>query len=214
MMRQTRSGARFSAWELLDFDLPATSRPAEQALVDADTHANHLDEGIADNEDDEWEDDELARRLPFALEPHPCLRVHLLHAQPPPDPAPHVVAINTRPPIQTPHPRSSAIGAINAPLTAVPSGGRGHARPRPHMIAGRILAILRPIAKSATSSPSISQTHRRLRTFEELRRDGARLLEWNGRDPKLIIDSQGRIIAILLGTPDSAYECVLYRFTQ
>jgi hypothetical protein len=58
----------------------------------------------------------------------------------------------------------------------------------------------------------------RLRTFEELKRDGARLLEWNGRyvyspcvcdapnvsfrDPKLIIDSQGRIIVILLGTPE------------
>lgn len=77
MARQTRSGVRFSPWELLDFDLPATFRPVEiihtgvsidalfqQALVDADRHAAHLDEGIADDEDDEWEDDEVTSTPP------------------------------------------------------------------------------------------------------------------------------------------------------
>ncbi|KAJ7169284.1 hypothetical protein C8R43DRAFT_1121165 [Mycena crocata] len=47
-----------------------------------------------------------------------------------------------------------------------------------------------------------STTSRRFYTLPELLEDGYEYVEWNGRDPKLILDSEGRIIAILLGTPD------------
>ncbi|KAJ7707101.1 hypothetical protein B0H14DRAFT_721529 [Mycena olivaceomarginata] len=36
----------------------------------------------------------------------------------------------------------------------------------------------------------------------ELKDKGGKVIEWNGRDPKLIVDKEGRIIAILLGTPE------------
>ncbi|KAJ7206715.1 hypothetical protein C8J57DRAFT_1541288 [Mycena rebaudengoi] len=43
---------------------------------------------------------------------------------------------------------------------------------------------------------------RRLWTLDELKREGDRVLEWNGKDPKLILDVHGRIIAVLVGTPE------------
>ncbi|KAJ7439022.1 hypothetical protein B0H11DRAFT_2254143 [Mycena galericulata] len=39
-------------------------------------------------------------------------------------------------------------------------------------------------------------------TLPELEELGCEVIEWNGRDPKLIVDAEGRIIAVLLGTPD------------
>ncbi|KAJ7842477.1 hypothetical protein B0H14DRAFT_2780736, partial [Mycena olivaceomarginata] len=41
-----------------------------------------------------------------------------------------------------------------------------------------------------------------IRTLPELKDKGGKVIEWNGRDPKLIVDKEGRIIAILLGTPE------------
>ncbi|KAJ7148077.1 hypothetical protein C8R43DRAFT_889161 [Mycena crocata] len=65
-----------------------------------------------------------------------------------------------------------------------------------------------------------SKGSQRLYTLPELEREGYEYVEWNGRsvlhlspssslkslssDPKLILDSEGRIIAVLLGTPDDA----------
>ncbi|KAJ7457108.1 hypothetical protein FB451DRAFT_1183613 [Mycena latifolia] len=43
---------------------------------------------------------------------------------------------------------------------------------------------------------------RRLYTLPELYRMGCWLVRWNGRDPKLILDLHGRIVAILLDTPE------------
>ncbi|KAJ7856944.1 hypothetical protein B0H14DRAFT_2507528 [Mycena olivaceomarginata] len=45
-------------------------------------------------------------------------------------------------------------------------------------------------------------TRRRYFTLPELDEMGCAYIEWNGRDPKLIVDSEGRIIAILLGQPN------------
>ncbi|KAJ7847562.1 hypothetical protein B0H13DRAFT_1907257 [Mycena leptocephala] len=250
----------FSAWELLDFDLPATSRPVEvietgvsiealfqQALADADMHANHLDEGIADDEDDEWEDDEVTSTPP----------------SPPSSPSPQISAsssASSRAGSPSPLDPTLACASTSAPTSSMPTPPpdpapphRRNQRPPPdpdappeierhrrNQRAAYRRAKRRQKARQAQGpydrkpDPRYTQTHReerhfvafdledtsystggwawlgrrskkatgRLRTFEELKRDGARLLEWNGRDPKLIVDCQGRIIAILLGTPE------------
>ncbi|KAJ7198440.1 hypothetical protein C8J57DRAFT_1635380 [Mycena rebaudengoi] len=41
-----------------------------------------------------------------------------------------------------------------------------------------------------------------LRTLEELKQAGGQVLKWNGKDPKLVLDVHGRIIVILIGTPE------------
>ncbi|KAJ7900457.1 hypothetical protein B0H13DRAFT_2336660 [Mycena leptocephala] len=43
---------------------------------------------------------------------------------------------------------------------------------------------------------------RRYFTLRELDEMGNEYIEWNGKDPKLVVDSEGRIVAILLGEPD------------
>ncbi|KAJ7772705.1 hypothetical protein DFH07DRAFT_953164 [Mycena maculata] len=43
---------------------------------------------------------------------------------------------------------------------------------------------------------------RRVFTLPQLLSGGSRLVRWNGRDPKLIIDAKGRIVTILLGRPE------------
>ncbi|KAJ7130022.1 hypothetical protein C8R43DRAFT_1133993 [Mycena crocata] len=47
-----------------------------------------------------------------------------------------------------------------------------------------------------------SKGSQRFYTPAELEEEGYEYVEWNGRDPKLILDCEGRIIAVLLGTPD------------
>ncbi|KAK6966758.1 hypothetical protein R3P38DRAFT_2672534 [Favolaschia claudopus] len=42
----------------------------------------------------------------------------------------------------------------------------------------------------------------RIRRVKELLDNGCRLVEWDGRGPKLIVDAEGRIVAILLGRPE------------
>ncbi|KAJ6622396.1 hypothetical protein B0H10DRAFT_903678 [Mycena sp. CBHHK59/15] len=48
--------------------------------------------------------------------------------------------------------------------------------------------------------------HRRARRpiwrLDALLAEGCEHIEWNGRDPKLIVDAEGRIIAVLLGRPE------------
>ncbi|KAJ7846129.1 hypothetical protein B0H13DRAFT_2363214 [Mycena leptocephala] len=250
----------FLGMELLDFDLPATSRPVEvietgvsiealfqQALADADMHANHLDEGIADDEDDEWEDNEVTSTPP----------------SPPSSPSPQISAsssASSRAGSPSPLDPTLACASTSAPTSSMPTPPpdpapphRRNQRPPPdpdappeierhrrNQRAAYRRAKRRQKARQAQGpydrkpDPRYTQTHReerhfvafdledtsystggwawlgrrskkatgRLRTFEELKRDGARLLEWNGRDPKLIVDCQGRIIAILLGTPE------------
>ncbi|KAJ7716374.1 hypothetical protein B0H16DRAFT_1741301 [Mycena metata] len=47
-----------------------------------------------------------------------------------------------------------------------------------------------------------SSPARRVITLPELDELDCELVEWNGKDPKLIVDREGRVIAILLGQPD------------
>ncbi|KAJ7046199.1 hypothetical protein C8F04DRAFT_1248454 [Mycena alexandri] len=59
-----------------------------------------------------------------------------------------------------------------------------------------------PVATGAWVGRRSKKPTGRIRTRQELLEDGDELVEWNGRDPKLILDADGRIVAILLGTPD------------
>ncbi|KAJ7018427.1 hypothetical protein C8F04DRAFT_1277728 [Mycena alexandri] len=59
-----------------------------------------------------------------------------------------------------------------------------------------------PVAAGAWVGRQRANAKRRLCTLPELLDEGSEVLEWNGRDPKLILDAEGRIIAILLGTPE------------
>ncbi|KAJ7776201.1 hypothetical protein B0H16DRAFT_1712578 [Mycena metata] len=59
-----------------------------------------------------------------------------------------------------------------------------------------------PVAAGAFVGRRSKRPTRCIRTLPELLDNGDELVEWNGRDPKLILDAEGRIVAILLGMPD------------
>ncbi|KAJ6563768.1 hypothetical protein B0H10DRAFT_2239371 [Mycena sp. CBHHK59/15] len=47
-----------------------------------------------------------------------------------------------------------------------------------------------------------SKEKRRLFNLPELRAMKCKVIQWNGREPKLISDARGRIVAILIGRPE------------
>ncbi|KAJ6619068.1 hypothetical protein B0H10DRAFT_1196856 [Mycena sp. CBHHK59/15] len=49
-----------------------------------------------------------------------------------------------------------------------------------------------------------TRTKRQLFSLPEVYKIGCRLLRWDGRSPKLIVDGRGRIVAILIGRPEDA----------
>ncbi|KAJ6620899.1 hypothetical protein B0H10DRAFT_2019933 [Mycena sp. CBHHK59/15] len=63
-----------------------------------------------------------------------------------------------------------------------------------------------PSSRGDWGGPRPRKRVRRVRqtmwTKEQLIKQGCELVLWNGRDPMLVVDAEGRIVAVLLGTPE------------
>ncbi|KAJ7029476.1 hypothetical protein C8F04DRAFT_1264932 [Mycena alexandri] len=228
--RQTRSGSYFSPYELLDFINPTPTRPfqtiqlktslaalLQQSIADTDLHAHYQDvppalsfDGASDN----------ASSFNPKLTCATCLPptsgfVPPLYLSPPP---------SASPPPSTPRPRPSAAGVERRHKNERAHAQRSLRRqklaaqstPYDHNLNPRHTQEYRrqashstmfdladaPVAAGAWIGRRSKRPTGRIRTLPELLNDAHKLVEWNGRDPKLILDAEGRIVAILLGTPD------------
>ncbi|KAJ7736135.1 hypothetical protein B0H16DRAFT_1730979 [Mycena metata] len=81
-----------------------------------------------------------------------------------------------------------------------PRYSQAHREQEPHTVHFDLADA--PITAGAWVGRQRANAERRHRTLPELLDEGGEVIEWNGRDPKLILDAEGRIIAILLGTPE------------
>ncbi|KAJ7920509.1 hypothetical protein B0H13DRAFT_1867581 [Mycena leptocephala] len=74
----------------------------------------------------------------------------------------------------------------------------------PHQIALDASNIAASFSRWAGPPPSkkTKLTRHRLRTLKALLEDDNDLVQWDGRGIKLIVDAEGRIVAVLLGRPD------------
>ncbi|KAJ7029622.1 hypothetical protein C8F04DRAFT_1264702 [Mycena alexandri] len=207
MPRLTRSGVQFSPYELLN--LPTTLRPFQvirtnisldallhDAVADDDRAAAEQDAANSAAED-EWEDlDDVP--LKSALPPTSSL------PPTPPSPLTPLSPSSSACPSPHPSPPPSPGPSSHGPSVSVKKSSRQAAgRPAPSSEATAPIANNRPIRSTSISlKPQPPPGRGSLSTLPELLDEGGEVVEWNGRDPKLILDAEGRIIAILLGTPE------------
>ncbi|KAJ7017801.1 hypothetical protein C8F04DRAFT_1278755 [Mycena alexandri] len=226
MSRLTRSGVQFSPYELLS--LPKTVRPFQviqtnlsldallhDAVADDDRHAAAQD-AASSSAEDEWEDFDdvpLKSALPptseSTLPPTPPSPLTPLspsssacpspRPSPPPSPGPssHKPCVSVQ----------KARDKQQAALRRARRRQRQHANETPHIAKQEPHEVHfdlaeAPAAAGAWIGRRRTLTTRQLSTLPELLDEGGEVVEWNGRDPKLILDAEGRIIAILLGTPE------------
>ncbi|KAJ7812876.1 hypothetical protein B0H14DRAFT_2855780 [Mycena olivaceomarginata] len=201
----------------------------QQSIVDEDMHAACLDEGCMHDDDDEWEDDEVSSEPPSTP---PSAASSPLSSPPdsPVNSRPHSPIPSASAPHSSPSPPSapphSPIPSVSVPAphpTAAKRRGKrrqkarddqmpydrkvdprypqSHRQQPPHTVPIDIAA-----APAAARDAWIGRRSKKpsgcIRTLPELKDKGGKVIEWNGRDPKLIVDKEGRIIAILLGTPE------------
>ncbi|KAF8192033.1 hypothetical protein K438DRAFT_1762598 [Mycena galopus ATCC 62051] len=245
MVRCTRSGAQFSAWEL-DLLEPLSdplapvqvfrarvsleprlleaiaSAEARATAMDALEHAHDGSEG----DDSEWEDEDVVSSRP----PTPLAR--------PPTPLPPPLYSRSPSPLSDPPPSPSCSGDSPQPpgsgrkrnrargkkarrqrkrvATAHAAGfgpapqarhSQQHREQQPHQSASAA-ADLPSSGAGGWTGPRASKKARlsreHIRRLRELLAEDWELVEWNGRDPKLILDADGRIVAVLLGRPEAA----------
>ncbi|KAJ7713570.1 hypothetical protein B0H16DRAFT_1743272 [Mycena metata] len=226
MSRQTRSGAQFSPYELLN--LPNSLRSFEiirtnisldallhDAVADDDIYAAEQ-EAANYNPEDDWEDvDDPDSTLPPSP---PSPLTPLTPSSPTSSAVPSPQASRTASPALSPVPVEKARGKQQAAVRRSRRRQRQHAgetpydkRPDPrysqshrqqesHTVYFDLADA--PAAAGAWVGRRRANAERRHRTLPELLDEGGEVIEWNGRDPKLIVDAEGRIIAILLGTPE------------
>ncbi|KAJ7025301.1 hypothetical protein C8F04DRAFT_1269429 [Mycena alexandri] len=216
MSRRTRSGAQFSPYELLQ--LPDALRHFQvirtkisldallhDAIADDDRYAAEQDAANSSPED-AWEDedeDNVASDSALPLH-HRHSRLFLLPPPPPCLPLKPPVLLPLKPPTLSPppvpiFPSTSPAPGYNSPSAEL-EGASSHREQEAHTIHFDLAAA--PVAAGAWVGRQRANAKRRLCTLPELLDEGSEVLEWNGRDPKLILDAEGRIIAILLGTPE------------
>ncbi|KAJ7039279.1 hypothetical protein C8F04DRAFT_1254984 [Mycena alexandri] len=87
------------------------------------------------------------------------------------------------------------------PMTVYPTRGIHKHTGNPRLIGWNSISPM-PVSLRAVSWVGLrsKEQPQRPTTLAEIHEREDEVLEWNGRDPKLIVDSEGRIIAILLGT--------------
>ncbi|KAF8176397.1 hypothetical protein K438DRAFT_1770595 [Mycena galopus ATCC 62051] len=205
MARCTRSGAQFSAWEL-DLLEPLSdplapvqvfrarvsleprlleaiaSAEARATAMDALEHAHDGSEG----DDSEWEDEDVVSSRP----PTPLAR--------PPTPLPPPLYSRSPSPLSDPPPSPHAQATRLSRLAPDGSATKPAARKR----VGSESAGWGWTGPRASKKARLSREH--IRRLRELLAEDWELVEWNGRDPKLILDADGRIVAVLLGRPEAA----------
>ncbi|KAK6966733.1 hypothetical protein R3P38DRAFT_3337733 [Favolaschia claudopus] len=231
MGRLTRSGVQWSPFEF-DIPAPTAphtlidivetgvslSPCILNAVLNADIHAAAADARvdsdliILDNLEDpdgEWEDEDpvLSRaQSPLSRSPSPLTPLSRS-----PSPSATSLAAECAPPISTPLRRQAqghkARRQKHRATTseATPFGPLPQKRTLP-TTAFRAVHI-RASGSGSWTGPRAS-SHKKLGIAERIRRvkelldNGCRLVEWDGRGPKLIVDAEGRIVAILLGRPE------------
>ncbi|KAJ7701071.1 hypothetical protein B0H16DRAFT_1748814 [Mycena metata] len=227
MSRRTRSGAQFSPYELLN--LPNSLRSFEiirtnisldallhDAVADDDLYAAEQ-EAANYNPEDDWEDvDDPDSTLP----PSPTSPLTPLtpsssptssavpspQASRPASPSPSAVPVEkARGKQQAAVRRSRRRQRQHAGETPYdkrpdPRYSQSHRQQEPHTVHFDLADA--PAAAGAWVGRRRANAERRHRTLPELLDEGGEVIEWNGRDPNLIVDAEGRIIAILLGTPE------------
>ncbi|KAF7345963.1 hypothetical protein MVEN_01618800 [Mycena venus] len=234
MTRQTRSGNYFSPWELTDIHEPTAVRNLEviqtnipldalmqQSIFDSDVHAAHLDGAAAEPVDEEWEDEgEVFSEAPSPLTPSPAgspasSTASSRSSSPEPiasssDSAPLPVLSRT----PTPAPGQTTSSGIERRRHNQQSSKRRKERhpryPQAHREEAPHKADFNLVGAPVSASGSWTGHRSKKATFctlqlSELRDSGAKLVEWDGINPRLITDDQGRIVAILLGAPEDPY---------
>ncbi|KAJ7889342.1 hypothetical protein B0H14DRAFT_2692047 [Mycena olivaceomarginata] len=83
---------------------------------------------------------------------------------------------------------------------------QAHREQAPHHVAFDA-AEIKATGAGAWTGPRAAKHKRggrkgRVWTYAELMTEGNDLIEWDGIDPKLIVDAEGRIVAVLLGRPE------------
>ncbi|KAK7063966.1 hypothetical protein R3P38DRAFT_3301598 [Favolaschia claudopus] len=227
MGRFTRSGAQWSPYEFNEqtstaIDVVQTdaslSPHISKALLNADNHAAAA-EALANSNiivlenfedpDEEWEDEEpvLSRPpTPFSRAPSPLTP---LTRSPSPsiDSAPMVSA--SVPGYKHRQSRGHKARRQKKRAAEAPAFGplpqkrhsQGYREERPHKTTFRAINI-RSSGNGGWNGPRASRKSATTRRVKELLDNGCRLVEWDGRDTKLIVDADGRIVAILLGRPE------------
>ncbi|KAJ7096926.1 hypothetical protein C8R44DRAFT_683670 [Mycena epipterygia] len=248
MSRATRSGARFSPYDLDRLRLPLHTRPFEviqtkisldtllqKNLAAADVHAADLDaqaalrdaqgwevvdpSGLDSDVAGEWDDVvQVYSRTPSPLSSTPSSQLSSCSFSPSPSPS--------QSPPPTPGPSSPHPSPGDTRQQRNQKAGQARrkkkrklntASPYTRRINIRHSQDHRELPSHAVDLDSVdlpaagggswvgrrgNGASRRLLTVPELVEEGCEIIHWNGRDPKLILDDKGRIIAILLGMPE------------
>ncbi|KAK6978070.1 hypothetical protein R3P38DRAFT_2580491 [Favolaschia claudopus] len=208
----------------------------EEAILDADRRAAAYEEGLGPEfaDDSEWED-ELESRPPSPLTDLPMSETDedglrapspLSESSPalPPPPAPqtasppqdHMSLLSVHERRKREHryqSRRTKRAQIAAKKTHTPYGKKIRAkhsqlhREEPPIVSefNAADAYTSQAGAWVASGGKRTGSARRLR-MDLLVREGALNVEWDGRNPKLILDCEGRIIAILLGRPEEEEE--------
>ncbi|KAJ7033052.1 hypothetical protein C8F04DRAFT_1261393 [Mycena alexandri] len=211
-----------------------------EALIAADRRAAQRDafEGGQAYDDDGWEDEDDVELESSSAPPSPLSSTPSTPLSSAPS-SPLSSPPSTRPPspaAAAPSPLRSNIG-IEAQRKKIKAADRRRTKrqrraaagPYERGLAARNLQTYRQqpahrVALDASSLPAAgggawigrrSKPTRRILTLPELDAMDCEVVEWNGRDPKLIVDAEGRIIAVLLGQPDDPeWEDVIQRASK
>ncbi|KAJ7662670.1 hypothetical protein DFH06DRAFT_1190599 [Mycena polygramma] len=214
-------------WALAAFEVVHTTvsldKILRQAMEAADERASHLDDAAGE---DEWEDDEVVTTpqssVPSSSECSPSGSCASSRSSTPLTPPVSLPAGPSLPHRALPVPSTGGIerrrnniqsnlrraarrqkaAKQRTPYDRVPNPrhSQAHRESAPHTVAFDLADA--PVAGGGAWIGRRSKVGGRIRTRVELEAEGAFFIEWNGRDPKLIVDAEGRIIAILLGTPE------------
>ncbi|KAF7346870.1 hypothetical protein MVEN_01438900 [Mycena venus] len=201
----------------------------QQSILDYDAHAAHLDDGAVESTDEGWEDeDDVISEAPSPLTPSPASSAASSRSNSPPPDASGSGSTPLSIPNQAPAPALDQSAPLDIERhrrnqqaakrrSAKRKGNRDTQTPYDRVLDPRYPQTHReetprsagfnlanaPISAGGSwiGRRSKKATFRTLQT-SELYDDGAELIEWDGINPKLVVDDQGRIIAVLLGTPE------------
>ncbi|KAJ7862963.1 hypothetical protein B0H13DRAFT_2354377 [Mycena leptocephala] len=172
---------------------------------------DEMDEGCAD-EDDEWEDEALvASRAPTPLSRAPTPLSRSASTSSPF--AQHHASLSRSP---------SPLSELSDPPSPLPLDDPDAARRRHRADKKKKRRQRKRVARAQTAKSRLMRKYRclfqqmggsstlkktkltrhRLRTLKALLEDNNDLVQWDGRGIKLIVDAEGRIVAVLLGRPD------------
>ncbi|KAF8177759.1 hypothetical protein K438DRAFT_1726644 [Mycena galopus ATCC 62051] len=245
MARTTRSGAQWSPWELdkhVTFIAPdicqsrVALRPFLQAAVEAEQTRAICMEQLTDDDENEWED--LAETLSHPPTPlsRPSTPLSASHVGPsgfsrspcplsesPPSPGPSQPSYKQRQKaghkarrrrVRVAQAQTARFGPVSKS-----QHDQHHREHTPYSVPTAGADIRRSGLsgnwtgpRSAKKTKVSCHTYRRLK---ELLQDDFDLVQWDGRNPKLIVDAEGQIIAVLLGRPEGDnWEDVIQRMEQ